>query len=173
MGKRSNFERKGRDFYPTPYEGVLPLLPYLEPGRNFVEPCAGNGSLIRHLGKHGHDCVYACDILPDGPGIEQRDVLFFSNFAWPKADYYITNPPWKRELLHPMIDIFREQAPTWLLMDAGWKHSQRAAPFLKYCSLIVSVGRISWEGNGVSGKDDCCWYLFINEPTDTIFKGRT
>ena len=29
MGKRSNFERNPRDFYPTPKEAVIPLLPHL------------------------------------------------------------------------------------------------------------------------------------------------
>ena len=28
MGKRSDFERRERDFYPTPEEAVLPLLSY-------------------------------------------------------------------------------------------------------------------------------------------------
>ena len=30
MGKRSDFERVERDFYPTPYEAVLPLTELLE-----------------------------------------------------------------------------------------------------------------------------------------------
>jgi hypothetical protein len=29
MGKRSNFERREADFYPTPRAAVLPLIPYL------------------------------------------------------------------------------------------------------------------------------------------------
>ena len=29
MGKRSNFERIERDFYPTPEEALIPLLPHL------------------------------------------------------------------------------------------------------------------------------------------------
>lgn len=28
------------------------------------------------------------------------------------------------------------------------------------CEKIVSVGRVSWEGNGIKGKDNCAWYLF-------------
>jgi hypothetical protein len=53
MGKRSSFDRVPRDFYPTPYEAVLPLLAHL-PRCTFNEPCAGNGALIRHLQQHGH-----------------------------------------------------------------------------------------------------------------------
>jgi hypothetical protein len=29
MGKRSNFERREADFYPTPRAAVVPLIPYL------------------------------------------------------------------------------------------------------------------------------------------------
>ena len=51
MGKRSNFERREADFYPTPRPAVLPLIPYLRSGgiRTFAEPCAGDGALVRHL----------------------------------------------------------------------------------------------------------------------------
>ena len=48
MGKRSDFERKPRDFYPTPMEAVEPLLPHLPEGFKFAEPCAGNGALVEH-----------------------------------------------------------------------------------------------------------------------------
>ena len=51
MGKRSNFERRRADFYPTPRAAVVPLIPYLRRGgiRTFVEPCCGEGDLVRHL----------------------------------------------------------------------------------------------------------------------------
>ena len=41
MGKRSAFERRAGDAYPTPIEAVLPLIPHLRGVRNFAEPCAG------------------------------------------------------------------------------------------------------------------------------------
>ena len=53
MGKRSDFERKPRDFYPTPIEAVYPLLPHLPDGFSFAEPCAGDGALIEHLETKG------------------------------------------------------------------------------------------------------------------------
>ena len=39
MGKRSSFERRERDFYPTPRAAVLPLIPHLRGIRTFAEPC--------------------------------------------------------------------------------------------------------------------------------------
>ena len=38
MGKRSNFERVPRDFYPTPIEAVYPLLEHLEEDFLLVTP---------------------------------------------------------------------------------------------------------------------------------------
>lgn len=176
MGKRSDFERKDRDFYPTPYEPVVPLLAHLKPGQRFIEPCAGDGRLIRHLQKNGLLCAYACDIEPldDGAhGIEQKDVLFFDP-AFPECDLIITNPPWEREAMHRMIDIFRAHAPTWLLFDADWMHTVQAIPFAPFCRKVVSIGRVKWiEGSEGSGMDNCCWYLFDKDPGPTEFYFRT
>ena len=61
MGKRSDFERKPRDFYPTPMEAVKPLLEHLPEDFLFAEPCAGNGALIKHLETKGV-CMWASDI---------------------------------------------------------------------------------------------------------------
>ncbi len=171
MGKRSDFERKPRDFYPTPYEAVIPLLPFLKPTDRFIEPCAGDGRLVRHLEKHGLTCVYACDIEPQAEGIEQRDVLFFDK-PLPPCDVIITNPPWSRDVLHPMIERFSAHAPTFLLFDAGWMHTGQATPYRHLCKKIISIGRVSWEGNGVSGMDDSCWYLFDQRAgvTEFIFR---
>lgn len=58
MGKRSSFERIERDFYPTPYKAVPPLIPHLRGVIKFAEPCCGNGALIRHLERHGLRCVH-------------------------------------------------------------------------------------------------------------------
>lgn len=171
MGKRSNFERNPRDFYRTPFAAVTPLLPYLH-GRTFAEPCAGDGYLINHLELLGMKCVHASDIEPQKLDIDAMDAL---NFTAPDhADYIITNPPWDRKLLHPMIEHFRKQRPTWLLFDADWMHTLQAAPYLPYCHVIVSVGRVKWiPDSKMTGKDNCCWYLFDNHIAfNTVFKGR-
>jgi len=171
LGKRSNFDRNPRDYYPTPEAAVIPLLPYLPPETHFIEPCAGDGRLVRHLEKFGHRCGYACDIEPQADGIDTRDILFFGN-RLPETEMIITNPPWERETLHAMIDALRVQAPTWLLFDADWMHTAKAAPYLPYCQRIVTVGRVSWMENGTSGMDNCCWYLFGADTCATVFSGR-
>ena len=169
MGKRSNFERNPRDYYPTPEEAVKPLIPHVGKARTFYEPCAGDGRLVQHLEKHGLTCTGAMDIEPMADGIERGDAMWINNTN--QADMIITNPPWDRKILHPMIERFTNYAPTWLLFDADWMHTKQSAEHMKYCKKVVSIGRVKWFGN-MTGKDNCCWYLFDNKPTKTVFIGR-
>jgi len=171
MGKRSTFERRERDFYPTPREAVLPLLPHLPMQAWYIEPCAGDGALIGHL--NGHHCVYGVDIEPRWPIVRSGDAREMSyNLA--EATMFITNPPWDRKTLHPIIMNLSKQAPTWLLFDADWMHTRQAAPYLPLCRKIVSVGRVKWiPDSPFTGKDNCAWYLFDSRSdAPTIFVGR-
>jgi hypothetical protein len=153
MGKRSHFERREADFYPTPRAAVVPLIPYLRGIRSFAEPCAGDGALIRHLEEFGLRRVFAGDIR------NGQDALALDSYG--AADAIITNPPWSREVLHGLITHFQSIAPTWLLLDADWKETRQAAPFLPHCSDIVAIGRVKWiEGSKSTGKDNACWYKF-------------
>ena len=91
-----------------------------------------------------------------------------------KVDMFITNPPWTRELLHPLIDHLSSILPTWLLFDADWIHTKQSSEFIKRCAKIVSIGRVKWiPDSKYSGLENCCWYLFQKEPVEaTIFIGR-
>ena len=171
MGKRSDFERKPRDFYPTPMEAVEPLLEYLPEDFPFTEPCAGNGTLINHLETKGI-CMWASDIEPQAEGIYKYDYSNVGFIELTESEYVITNPPWDRKILHPMIEYFAPRIRTWLLFDADWMHTKQSIPYMKMCSKIVSVGRIKWFGN-MTGKDNCAWYLFDRKVNNTIFYGRT
>lgn len=173
MGKRSNFERIERDFYPTPMEAVIPLLPHLANGSKFIEPCAGDGRLIDHLQAHGHKCTYGVDVEPIWP-IQRVGDATSIHYNLGANDYFITNPPWDRKILHPIIENLSNQLPTWLLFDADWMHTKQSVQFIKRIVKIVSVGRVKWiEGSKMTGKDNCCWYLF-DKPHDNgiTFFGR-
>jgi hypothetical protein len=174
IGKRSDFEKAPRSWYPTPEAAVAPLLPHLRPNRRYAEPCAGDGALISHLGAAGHECVWASDIHPLADGIVQADALE-PGFKVPSVDLCITNPPWDRPILHRLIPVFVQIAPTWLLLDADWLHTKQSGPFLPMLRKIVSVGRVKWiEGSSSTGKDNCAWMLFgppTNFPAE--FFGRT
>ena len=120
MGKRSDFERKPRDFYPTPFAAVEPLVKHLTQGFTFAEPCAGDGQLCRHLEYFGGICMWASDIEPQLEGIHKNDFSEIGDDEVLESNYIITNPPWNRSLLHPMIEHFIKLRPTWLhLMQTG------------------------------------------------------
>lgn len=176
MGKRSDFERVPRDFYPTPREAVDPLVPHLQHGDMFLEPCAGDGALVRHLECYGMSCKHASDVEPRADWIEKDDVFDDNLWAVSEAvDYIITNPPWDRKILHPMIIEFSDLLPTWLLFDADWMHTRQSVPFMNRLRKVVSVGRVKWiPDSKMTGKDNCAWHLF-DKPSDapTIFVGRT
>lgn len=171
MGKRSDFERVPRDFYPTPLEAVTPLLTHLSPRTRFCEPCAGDGALLDHLRAYGHICLHASDIEPRRADVVEADAL---SGPWGGYETFITNPPWDRKVLHPLIVHLSDQAPTWLLFDADWVHTRQAVPFLPRLRKIVSVGRVKWiPDSKMTGKDNCAWHLF-DKPSEepARFYGR-
>ena len=172
MGKRSNFERVPRDFYPTPRAAVSPLVEHLPDHFTFTEPCAGDGRLIDHLKEVGGFCADAYDIEPRREDVRKKDYTE----VVPRGDLVITNPPWDRKILHPMITHFvlEREKPTWLLFDADWAHTKQSVEFTPYLKKIVSIGRVKWiEGSSSVGKDNCCWYLFDkSENNGIMFFGR-
>ena len=166
MGKRSNYERRAADFYPTPRAAVVPLIPYLHGVRTFAEPCAGDGNLVRHLEGFGLRSVYAGDIRTG------EDALELDHYG--AADAIITNPPYTRDLMHRLIAHFQRIAPTWLLLDSDWASTRQAVPFLLHCSDIVAIGRVKWiEGSKHTGKDNHAWYRFdALHSNGPVFHGR-
>ena len=178
MGKRSNFERNPRNYYITPYEAVLPLLPHIVNVKKFSEPCAGNGALIEHLEKHRKKCYWASDIEPQSDGIQKADALKLTTpLEW--SECIITNPPWptigkKGEPVISLIKHFVKQAPTWLLLPSDFAHNKYFVDsgVDSLCHKIVSVGRVKWIPDSKSfGKDNCAWMLFENFNGNTIFYG--
>lgn len=172
MGKRSKFPVNDLWFYPTPAKAVLPLLPFLKPGTQFVEPFCGDGALVRHLQEHGHTAVFSCDIADRGFGALQSAMDL--DLSTVLCDCIITNPPWERKVLHPFLEHFRKFGKSvWVLLDADYMHTKQSAPYMRYCSKVVSVGRVKWiPDSKTTGKDNCCWYCFEPEPAVTLFYGR-
>lgn len=171
MGKRSDFEKIEKDFYRTfDVRAITPLLPFIKNSK-YVEPCYGLGDLVRLIGSNAQ-CVNYSDIT------EGVDALTIDGEYCKNADFIITNPPWSRDkksdyILHKLIEQFRQLKPTWLLFDADWMHTKQSSELMKYCSMVVSVGRLTWiEGTNTTGKDNCCWYKFENFECETKFIGR-
>jgi hypothetical protein len=166
MGKRSNFERRESDFYPTPRAAVVPLLSHLRGIRTFAEPCCGDGALVHHLESYGLRCVYAGDIATG------QDALVSDGYGEP--DCIISNPPYVRPLMHALISHFQCIAPTWLLLEMDWSSTKQAAPFLRACSDIVAIGRVKWiPESKFTGKDNFAWFRFdARHPSGPVFHWR-
>jgi hypothetical protein len=179
MGKYSNYDRKPRDFYPTPREAVLPLLHHLPKEFTFVEPCAGNSALTKHIEELTNcECLEEYDLEPQHEGITTLDARDLTESLLYDCDLIITNPPWTRAkkdgyLLHHLIEVFSDLRPTWLLIDANWANTVQAGPIISQkCCKIQAIGRVKWFGNQ-SGKEDASWYLFDKNKTGpTEFYGR-
>ena len=147
---------------------VAALLPHIQNISKFVEPCCGESHLVNELEKHGLECVWASDI--EGG----FDAFHFYGGLAPTADAIITNVPWTRQILHPMIGHFCTLLPTWLLFDSDWAYNAGSAPYLRFCSDIVAVGRLRWiPDTDMTGKDNVSWYRFdARHDGPTRFHGR-
>jgi len=161
MSKRTPRETNlpAKQFWPTVPKAAAPLLPYLPARTTFAEPCAGNGALIDLLEAAGHLCIWATDTSPGRWDVVCQDALTLRNIG---ADMFITNPPWKRDILHQIIAHLSAMLPTWLLFDADWAFTKQSAPLIGRCSRIVPIGRIKWiPDSKFSGMDSCAWYEFL------------
>lgn len=144
-------------------------MPFLTGVKTFIEPCAGDGRLVRHLEINGLQCISAFDTEPDSLFIRYGDAL-----TEPLCGTIITNPPWYRPVLHAMINRFVCDADqAWLLFDADWIHTVQSRPYKPYCSDVVPIGRVRWiEGSTMSGKDNVAWYRFSRDAERTIIHAR-
>jgi hypothetical protein len=146
VGKRSNFERREADFYPTPRaaDPVSSRHPHL------AKPCCGDGALVRHLESFGLRCVCAGDITTG------QDALALTAADCNDADCDITTPPYIRELMHRLITHLQQILPSiWLLLETDWASTKQAVFRHRL------VGRLRWiEGTTMSGKQNFAWYRF-------------
>lgn len=173
MAKRSEFKRIEKDAYQTiDNRAFPPLLPHIR-GLRYAEPCFGAGLLVDGFKEvfPSLTCTYRADIETGecaitGTGLDDRRDDY---------DYILTNPPWGRKLLHPMIDRFSNLAPTFLLFDSDWAFTKQAKPYLSKCYKIVTVGRLKWiPGTTMSGKDNVAWFCFDpnHDGSPPLFYGK-
>lgn len=166
------FARNERDFYATPFEAVWPLLPHLNKGLRFAEPCAGDGALVRALESAGYVCTYSGDIATG------QDALKLTPTDLNGADIIVTNPPFTRPTMHALIEHLSELAPTWLLIELDWFATIQSAPYMELCTDIVPIGRIRWmPGTKMTSYDNYVWARFdtndaIHGPLSTVFHPR-
>jgi hypothetical protein len=156
MGKRSDFERVGKDFYPTIDPTCLtPFFRSIMSDVNYAEPCYGGGDLEKLM--WFANCVYKSDIENRYVGAIEKDALDLTEEDLSAAEVIVTNPPYSRKILLPLIEHFTSLKETWLLLPADILHNQYFADYVNSARLILSVGRLYWQENRIKGKDNYCW----------------
>lgn len=106
-------------------------MQHLAPSTQFIEPCAGEGRLAGHLKRAGHILVAAYDL----PGHDAR----VTRYAVDGVDAFISNTPWRVDVLHPIIANLSNQAPAWLLLYSDWLFTKQAIPFLPRLRDVVAM----------------------------------
>lgn len=178
MGKRNSgkFQRRARDYYKTPPDAVVVLEKYIThryDGRPFfyAEPMVGDGAIIKAMNELRGEkatCVWASDIEPQMDGAAVRDVMDVDALNLLTADMVISNPPYPRpggrgDPTVKIIEHLSSLKTTLLLLPADFMHNSYSDNVMARCRSIVSVGRISWEQNGVGGYENYAWYHFDDQ----------
>ncbi|MCA8834245.1 MAG: hypothetical protein K8953_04085, partial [Proteobacteria bacterium] len=162
--KKTKFDRREADFYPTPREAVLALSRHLDGITSFAEPMVGDGAIVAALADKniGIACAFASDISPQGKAkeyAEVKDVLLTTSADFADAQVIISNPPWPSpnhfnpsKLAiggrgQPTIQIIKhliQFKPCWMLLSADFAHNGCFNELAPYCRRMVSVGRVVW-----------------------------
>ena len=171
MTKRdfAKYKRHKRDFYATPVEPILKLIPYLS-GNSFAEPMCGDGAIVRVLESKGYEAAFLADLEPQGEmagRARKMDVRATTLNDYVHCSEIVSNPPWPHrgkkgdptvEIIKHLTDV--QPRPVWLLLSADFMHNKYFNELAPHCHKMISVGRVSWMQNGDVGYDNAAWYAF-------------
>jgi 16S rRNA G966 N2-methylase RsmD len=179
--------RNRHDTYPTPSWAVRRIIEALTPrGGRWLEPCAGNGAIIRAIGalprgpvmswtaveirkqpislikkslSSSHDVVVCGDFLADSPHPD-----------WPKQfDMAITNPPFS--LAMPFIEKCRTiSRHTVMLLRLNFLASEERSAFMQATrpDVYVLPNRPSFVRNGKVDSIEYAWYHWHENSTGIV-----
>lgn len=168
MSKRTpGLPQRPNGFWPTPKSAVAPLVPYLPLAARYGEPCAGDGAIIKALDDlwPGGRCVWASDINPKDPDIEEIAVSEIRPHMAEHVGIWLTNPPWPKigKKGDPAVGIIAHlmtMAQVWALLPWDFAANDYFRALWPQCSDALPIGRVSWMGNGTPGKDNAGWFRF-------------
>lgn len=174
MGKRSDFPKVEKDYYPTTDpRAVEPLVPFIR-GKTYAEPCYGNGDL-EDLLMDVAICKWRSDVRETVGSSKVLDAMSLTKGDLEGIDLIVTNPPFTKTVLMPMLAHFITLKPTWLLLPADYAHNVYFGDAMRKCAKMVSVGRLKWiKDSKHTSVDNFCWYFWPQHSThqQTIFVGR-
>jgi hypothetical protein len=173
---RSERGGEGRDFFPTPAWAVhrfLDAIPTDKFGTRWLEPCVGDGAIVRAVARwfkerdvwarpewDGIDVHPRCE--PDGPLLSavEADFTWMDGAAWRGKTNYdrwhfcLTNPPYAQamDFVKAALDHCDSVA---MLLRLNWLASEERSVWLRGCPPAVYVlpNRPSFDGEGTDATD--------------------
>ena len=175
----SGYERRDREYYPTPEWVTRALLDHIGTGpRQIWEPACGNGEMALVMRERGHS-VFMSDIEP-GARVKALDALAFDFLARDRAPVWpehitdiITNPPYglggrmALGFIIRSLELTRERGGlvAMLLKDNYDSARGRKAIFRDnpaWSMKLVLMRRIVWfeSDSGHGPSENHAWYIW-------------
>lgn len=161
----------GRDDFPSPRWPVHRLLEaYQLPGGVWLEPCAGEGSIIKAVNEFRSDVIWLANEI--NPGCESSLLAIPNMHAVAVSDarqltlacappaVIITNPPfmYAEEILERCLSI---KSLTIFLKRIDWCTGPRAEIYRQLSpSLYALPNRPSFTDDGKTDSSDYAWHVF-------------
>lgn len=166
IGGNPSTERRELDFYPTPAECTLALLPYIpETVKSIWEPACGDGAMAKVFVEKGYQ-VYSTDLRGNsGYGIGNVDFLD-KTVAKYMVDAIITNPPFN--VSEDFIKMALSKAPVvgMLLKSQYWHAKTRYKLFTDHTPayILPLTWRPNFFGTEARGSSmlDMAWTVWID-----------
>lgn len=156
--RNSGYERKERDFYPTPECYVKWLFDHWKPdGCEIYEPCCGDGAMVRAFKKYAPEYdIISSDIDQGDDFLDCEDDI----------DCIITNPPYDKKICEKLIRHAIKQADQVAMLlrfdwDAAGKRSDMFGVDSFMRMKIVCNQRVPWEpGTKNGGQHNYAWIIW-------------
>ncbi len=163
IGGNPSVERRELDFYPTPAECTLALLPYIPQSvKSIWEPACGDGAISKILIEKGYD-VYSTELRTDsGYGAGGLDFLTQRDIG---ADAIITNPPFNMSEDFIKKALLCSDVVCMLLKSQYWHAKTRQKLFNDHVPAFILP--LTWRPNffGTEAKGssmlDMIWTVWI------------
>ena len=164
--------RRESDFYRTPPEAINTFLDAFElyPFLYILEPCAGDGAIIKEIGKRMKKIVTAVEIRPeekDNLLQSGADSVYISDFLkWEPefpVEVIISNPPYSiaQEIIEHCFNI-APKADIIMLLRQGFLSSKERRPFWDEHPVTQYYPLSKRPSFGTSLKCTACgWHRFF------------
>lgn len=160
--------RNTLDYYETPEWMVASLLAHHPIARTslVLEPCCGDGAIVRALAKAGFDRIITNDLDPRHEASRHRDATapeFWHMKTLHDVDWVIANPPFTEAM--PMLEhaeIVAKVGVAFLLRKTFLEPTEARGPWLALHppSRVIGLPRHSFRGAG-SDSVSTDWHIWL------------